>query len=72
MEDSGDGCIDVADARALNLIPLTVWLHADEMLAKEYVKWNAGKKAYAPDHAVRQWTLVALTHGSSGLYTMLP
>jgi hypothetical protein len=37
MEDSGDGFIDVADARALNLIPLTVWLHADEMQAKEYV-----------------------------------
>jgi hypothetical protein len=57
MEDSGDGCIDVADARALNLIPLTVWLHADEMLAKEYVKWDAGKKAYVPDHAVRQHAL---------------
>jgi hypothetical protein len=72
MEDSGDGFMDVADARALTLIPLTVWFHADEMLAKAYVKWDAGKKGYVPDHAVRQQTLVALTHGSSGLYAMLP
>jgi hypothetical protein len=72
MEDSGDGCIDVADARALHLIPLTVWFHADEMLAKEYVKWDAGKKAYVPDHVVRQPTLVALTHGSTSLHAMLP
>ncbi len=57
MEDSGGGFIDVADARALNLIPLTVWLHADEMLTNEYVKWDAGKKAYVPDHAVRQHAL---------------
>jgi hypothetical protein len=72
MEGSGNGFLDVADARALNLIPLTVWLHADEMLTKEDVTWDAGKKAYVPDHVVRQQTLVALTHGSSGLYAMLP
>jgi hypothetical protein len=35
MEDSGDGFLDVADARALNLIPLTVWFHTDEMLTKD-------------------------------------
>src|SRR5215510_10339570 len=57
MEDSGDGFMDVADARALNLIPLTVWFHADEMLAKEYVKLGAGTKADVPDHAVRQHAL---------------
>jgi hypothetical protein len=72
MEDSGGGFMDVADARALTLIPLTVWFHADEMLAKAYVTWDAGKKGYVPDHAVRQQTLVALMHGSSGLYAMLP
>src|SRR5262249_47629450 len=44
-------------ARALNLIPLTVWFHADEMLAKEYVKLGAGTKADVPDHAVRQHAL---------------
>ena len=27
------------------------------MLAKEYVNWDAGKKAYVPDHAVRQHAL---------------
>ena len=42
------------------------------MLTKEYVKWDAGKTGYVPDHLVRQQTLVALTHGSSGLYAMLP
>jgi hypothetical protein len=57
MEDSGHGFLDVADARALHLIPHTVWLHADQMLAQEYVKWDAGKKAYVPDHAVRQHAL---------------
>ena len=72
MEDSGDGCIDVADARALHLIPLTVWFHADEMLAKEYVKWDAGKTGDVPDHAVRQPTLVALTDRSTRLHAMLP
>jgi hypothetical protein len=54
MEDSGDGFMDVADARALHLIPLTVWFHADEMLAQEYGNWDAGKTADVLDHAVRQ------------------
>jgi hypothetical protein len=72
MEDSGDGFIDVADARALNLIPLTVWLHADEMLTKAYVNWDAGKTGDVPDHAVRQPTLVALTDRSTSLHAMLP
>ncbi len=72
MEDSGDGFLDVADARALNLIPLTVWFHVDEMLAQESVKWDAGKMGDVPDHVVRQPTLVARKHGSSGLYAMLP
>jgi hypothetical protein len=72
MEDSGDGCIAVADARALHLIPRTVWLPADEMLAKAYVKWDAGKTGDVPDHVVRQPTLVALTDRSTGLHAMLP
>jgi hypothetical protein len=72
MEDSGDGFLDVADARALHLIPLTVWFHADEMLAKAYIKWDAGKTGDVPDHVVRQPTLVALTDRSTGLQAMLP